>query len=85
MARSTSTTEQVWADFRTLSPESRVAFLQLLVADDELREELEDAFDLAVIAERADEPTRPFSEVMDEIRARARVAVRDRGRSRRRA
>lgn len=77
MAQKTSTMDQVWADFRALSPESRVAFLQLLLTNEELRDELEDASDLLDIAERRDEPTRPFAEVMDEIRARARAAVHD--------
>ena len=69
MAQTTSTMQQVWADFRALSPESRVAFLQLLVANEELRDELEDASDLLHIAERRDEPTIPFDEVMAGIRA----------------
>lgn len=62
--------EQVWTDFRALSPESRVAFLQLLVANEEMRDELEDASDLLDIAERRDEPTIPFDEVMTGIRAK---------------
>ena len=74
MAQATLAMDQVWADFRALSPESRVAFLRLLLTNEELREELEDASDLLDIAERRDEPTRPFDEVMEEIRARARVA-----------
>lgn len=74
MAQANLTMEQVWTDFQALSPESRVAFLQLLIADNQLREELEDAFDGAVMAERADEPRDPFDEVMDEIRARQALA-----------
>lgn len=77
MAHATLTMDQVWTDFRALTPESRVAFLQLLLTDAELRDELEDASDLLDIAERRDEPTRPWEEVMDEIRARARIAVHD--------
>ena len=77
MAQATPPMDQVWTAFRALSPKSRVAFLQLLVTNEELREELEDASDLLIIVERRDEPTRPFDEVMDEIRARARVAVHD--------
>jgi len=75
MAQTTSTMQQVWTDFRALSPESRVAFLQLLVADDELQDDLEDAFDLVVMAERRDEPRDPIGEVMEGIRGRTRVAV----------
>lgn len=75
MAQATLTMDQVWADFRALSPESRVAFLQRILTNEELRDELEDASDLLDIAERRDEPTRPFAEVMDGIRARTRVAV----------
>ena len=67
--------DQVWTDYQALSPESRVAFLKLLIADDDLSAELEDAFDLVVMAERRDEPRDPIGEVMDGIRARARVAV----------
>ena len=75
MARRTRPVDQVWTDFRALSPESRVALLQLLIADDELSAELEDAFDLAVMAERRDDPRVPIDEVMEGIRARARVSV----------
>ncbi len=75
MAHRTLTKNTVWTDFRALSPESRVAFLMELIAADDLRQELEDAFDGAVMAERADEPRDPIDEVMEGIRARARVAV----------
>ena len=61
--------DQVWTDFQALSPQSRVAFLQLLLTNAELREELEDASDLLDIAERADEPTRSWDEVMSELPA----------------
>ncbi len=69
MAQATLTLDQVWTDFRALSPESRVAFLQRILTTEELRDELEDASDLLHIAERRDEPTIPFDEVMAGIRA----------------
>jgi len=70
MAQTGLKMEQVWADFRALSPVSRVAFLQLLLTDEKIRDELEDASDLLDIAERRDESSIPFDEVMDGIRDR---------------
>ena len=69
MTHSTLTMDQVWTDFRALSPEARVALLQTLLTDEQSRDELEDASDLLDIAERRDEPSRPWDEVVRELKA----------------
>ncbi len=67
MAQATLTTKQVWSEFRALPRASQEEFIELLAAESDLRAELEDAIDLAIVAERTDEPSRPWDEVMDEI------------------
>lgn len=61
------TVEQVWKAFWALSPAARNEFLECLVKDDTLRQELEDLWDLAIARERANETARPLEEVLAEI------------------
>lgn len=70
MAQATLTIDRIWSEFRSLSPSAQGEFIERLVADEALRAELEDTLDLAIVAERANEPSRPWDEVMDEIRGR---------------
>jgi hypothetical protein len=61
------TLEHVWRAFWALPPASRNEFLERLVNDDMLRQELEDLLDLALARERSLGPTRPLEEVLAEI------------------
>ena len=67
MAQAQGTIEGVWSAFRALPQPSREQFLERVVADAALREEIEDLLDLAVAQERADEPVRPLDEVLAEL------------------
>jgi hypothetical protein len=67
MANHTTTTDQIWAEFLRLPRTSRDQFLALLVADDAIRQEIEDLLDLAVVTERLHEPTRPLDDVLAEL------------------
>lgn len=62
------TLEHVWRAFWALPPASRNEFLERLVNDETLRQELEDLFDLALARERSREPARPLEEVLAEIK-----------------
>ena len=53
--------EVFWTAFVAMNREERRAFLQRLVADPRLREDL---FDAALIEERRGEPTRPLQDVL---------------------
>ncbi len=53
--------------FSALDQEARDKFMEKVVADPELREELEDLLDLRVAVERSREPTRPLDEVLAEL------------------
>ena len=66
MAQPASSVDVLWGTLRALPRESRERFMDRLVADAALREELEDALDLAVARERANEPVRPLGDVLRE-------------------
>ncbi len=53
--------------FTALNREARDEFMTKLLADPELREELEDLLALEIAAERSGEPTRPLDEVLAEL------------------
>jgi len=53
--------------FTALNREARDEFMTKLLADPELREELEDLLYLKIAAERSGEPTRPLDEVLAEL------------------
>lgn len=67
MTSSEATAEVFWTAFSALDREARDKFMEKVVADPKLREELEDLLDLEIVAERSGEPTRPLDEVLDEI------------------
>ncbi len=83
MAQTEATFDTVWNAFRALSPEARDRFVERLVADTALREELEDVMDVQMATERLeeledvmdvqmaterlDEPVRPLDDVLDEL------------------
>lgn len=61
MTTADATAEVFWTAFMAMSEDERRAFLERLVADARLREDLLDA---ALIEERKQEPTRPLEEVL---------------------
>lgn len=61
------TAEVFWTALSALSRETRDKFVQKVLADPALREELEDLLYLEVASERSDEPTRPLDEVLAEL------------------
>jgi len=61
-----ATAEVFWSAFMAMQEEDRCAFLERLIADPELREDLLDA---ALIEERTGEPARPLEEVLEELQA----------------
>ena len=63
MSTSPATAEAVFTAFQALPKEEQQAVLVLIADDDELREDL---LDLAVFAQRRNEPSRPFSEFLAE-------------------
>jgi hypothetical protein len=65
MTASQATAEVFLAAFRSLPKRERQAVLSGIAEDSELREEL---MDLALVAERRDEPSRPFDEYLAERR-----------------
>jgi hypothetical protein len=65
MASTQATAEVFWTAFMALKPKERNAFLERLIADRRVREDLLDA---AVIEERKHEPTYPFAHVLAEAR-----------------
>ncbi len=67
MTTTEATAEVFWTAFMALGAKERNAFLERLVADRKLREDLLDA---AVIEERKQERTYPFSQVLAEARKR---------------
>ncbi len=67
IAQTEATFDTVWNAFRALSPEARNPFVEKLVADTALREELEDLMDARIATERLFEPVRPLDEVLDEL------------------
>lgn len=67
MTSSEATAEVFWTAFGALPPEARDRFMEKMLADPTLREELEDLLDLEVVAERSSEPTRPLDDVLGEL------------------
>jgi len=67
MTAAKATAEVFYAAFKAMSVKERNAFLERLIADRRLREDLMDA---AVIEARKHEQTYPFSEVLAEARKR---------------
>lgn len=61
MTSTRATAEVFWTAFQAMTAEERKAFLERVVADDKIREDLLDA---ALIEERKDEPTRPLTAVL---------------------
>jgi hypothetical protein len=72
MTTAEATAAVFWTAFMAMKPKERNAFLERLIADKRVREDLLDA---AVIEERKHEPTYPFAHVLAEAR-------RSRGKSR---
>jgi hypothetical protein len=67
LSPSEATAEVFWTAFNALPPDARNKFMEKMVADSSLREELEDLLDLDVAVERSSEPTRPLDEVLAEL------------------
>jgi uncharacterized protein YbaA (DUF1428 family) len=67
MTTAEATAEVFWMAFSALDREARDKFMEKVVADPKLREELEDLLDLRVAVERSGEPTRPLDEVLAEL------------------
>ena len=67
MAQAQETAEGVWTAFRALPRTSREEFLERVVADAALREEIKDLLGLIAAQERADEPVRPLDEVLADL------------------
>jgi len=67
MTSSEATAEVFWTAFSALSPEACDRFIEKMLADPALREELEDLLDMEIVAERFGEPTRPLDEVLEEL------------------
>ncbi len=67
MAQLDATVDMVWTAFRALPPEARDRFVEKMVTDVALREELEDLLDTQMANERLDEPVRPLDDVLDEL------------------
>jgi hypothetical protein len=73
MAQAQATAEVFWTAFTAMDAEERKAFLERLIGDRRLREDLLDA---ALIEERKDEPTRPLQEVLAESRRKKAARAR---------
>ena len=70
MAQAAPTVDVLWTAFRALPPDMRDQFMEKVVADAALRQELEDALDRALARERANEPARPLDDVLAELAER---------------
>ena len=66
MSTAQATADVFWTAFMAMGAEERRAFLERLIGDPGLREDLLDA---ALIEERRGEPTRPLEDVLAEIEA----------------
>ena len=73
MTSAQATAEVFWTAFLAMSGEERQAFLERLIAEPRVREDLLDA---ALIEERKAEPTRPLDEVLARPRARKTARAR---------
>jgi hypothetical protein len=67
LSPSEATAEVFWTAYNALPPEARDKFMEKMVADPSLREELEDLLDLDVAVQRSNEPTKPLDEVLAEL------------------
>jgi hypothetical protein len=61
MTAAEATAEVFWTAFKAMKPEEREAFLDRLIADPKMREDLLDA---ALIEERRGEPVTPLAKVL---------------------
>ena len=59
MATAEATTEAFWTAFRALSKKDRAVIMERLLSDSEFREDL---IDLAILKQRAKEPSRSIEE-----------------------
>jgi hypothetical protein len=73
MTAAEATAEVFWTAFKAMKPKERNAFLDRLIADPEIREDLLDA---ALIEERRGEPGRPFDQILAERRRRKGTRAR---------
>ncbi len=64
MTTAEATAEVFWTAFMAMAPAARKAFLERLVAEPELREDLLDA---ALVEERRGEPARPLEDVLSAL------------------
>jgi len=55
---------EVIAEIKALSPEERDRVIELLVSDEDLREDLQDSL---ILESRRDEPSRPLEEVLRDL------------------
>lgn len=60
MAQADAVADDLWAVVRALPDEIRERFLEKLLADATIREEIEELLDLATVEERRQEPGRPL-------------------------
>ena len=67
MTPSEAMAEVFWTAFSALPQEMRGKFVEKMLADPVLREEIEDLLDLEIVSERSGEPTRPLDEVLAEL------------------
>lgn len=67
MTSSEATAEVFWTAFSALPPEARDRFMEKMLADPALREELEDLLDMEIVEERSGESTRPLDDVLEEL------------------
>jgi hypothetical protein len=57
----------LWDAFRALPSQSRERFIERLMADQAVRQDLDDLFDLHLANERIHEPARPLDDVLAKI------------------
>jgi hypothetical protein len=67
MTESATSAVDVWKAFSSLSANSRDQFIELMLADPAVREEVEDLLDLELADQRSREPVRPLEEVLAEL------------------
>ena len=67
MPETTATASEMWSAFKSLPSDTRARFLELMVADHAVREDLEDLLDLEIVRERSGEPTRSLDDVLAEL------------------
>ena len=73
MSSAGATAEVFWTAFVAMNAKERQAFLERLIADPRVREDLMDA---ALIEERRNEPTRPLKEVLARSRGKSTARAR---------